>query len=116
MFAEPSRLKKFQARPHPGTALADGTIAASPAAAIVRWRGFAHGVHAAKTVAPEHIVALADEPILMFRGVRRELDQVPRIAELTKGFRRLAPGRASGEDVLPPELFINFLVKFTAPR
>jgi hypothetical protein len=44
----------------------------------------------------------------MFRNVRRELDQVPRIVELTRGFRRLAPGLASGEDVLPPELFINF--------
>ena len=36
MFAGLSQLKKFQARPHPGNALSDGTIAASPTAAILR--------------------------------------------------------------------------------
>jgi len=65
-------------------------------------------VHDAITAVPEHIVALADEPLDMYCDVPRDLDQVPRFFELTKGFRRLTPGRATGEDTLPPELFIKF--------
>ena len=89
-------------------AMADGTLAMSPEEAVVRWRQFARSLHDGKQADIHELAARADAVTDEFKDIARVPEAVPTLPETGKLYSKLRPGRACGEDALPPDLFVRF--------
>ena len=76
-------------------ALADGSLATSPVAAVARWREFARLLHNGKQVDVQELLTQADSVIDEFKDIARAPAAIPTLPETGKLYSRLKHGSRS---------------------